>query len=70
MAKVDTEDRSLKLDLGTLPTKYIALCEFTAQMMGNTAKDIDEQVELFLRLTQFEVTETPPEDEEEVHLNG
>jgi hypothetical protein len=63
------EDKSLKLDLETLPTKYIALCEFTAQMMGNTAKDIDEQVELFLRLTQFEVTETPP-PEEEVHLNG
>ena len=52
-----------------LPTKYIALCEFTAQLMNNTAKDIDEQVELFIRLTQFEATETEP-PEEEVHLNG
>ena len=63
------EDRQLKLDLGLLPTKYIALCEFTAQLMNNTAKDIDEQVELFIRLTQFEATETEP-PEEEVHLNG
>mgnify|MGYP003153467176 FL=1 len=63
------EDRELKLDLATLPTKYIALCEFTAQLMNNTAKDIDEQVELFIRLTQFEATESEP-PEEEVHLNG
>ena len=63
------EDRQLKLDLATLPTKYIALCEFTAQLMNNTAKEIDEQVELFIRLTQFEATETEP-PEEEVHLNG
>ena len=66
------EDKSLQLDLETLPTKYIALCEFTAVMLGEgtTAKDVDGQVELFLRLTQFEVTESPHEDEEEVHLNG
>ena len=66
------EDKSLQLDLATLPTKYIALCEFTAQLMGNSAKDIDEQVELFLKLTQFEVSETPFDDDnkEEVHLNG
>ena len=63
------ENRQLKLDLATLPTKYIALCEFTAQLMNNTAKDIDDQVELFIRLTQFEATETEP-PEEEVHLNG
>ena len=63
------EDRQLKLDLAMLPTKYIALCEFTAQLMNNTAKDIDDQVELFIRLTQFEATETEP-PEEEVHLNG
>ena len=66
------EDKSLQLDLATLPTKYVALCEFTAQLMGDdkTAKDIDEQVELFLRLTNFEVTENPLDDNEEVHLNG
>ena len=67
------EDKSLQLDLATLPTKYIALCEFTAQLMGGdkTAKDIDEQVELFLRLTNFEVTESPLDDDnKEVHLNG
>ena len=65
------EDKSLQLDLATLPTKYIALCEFTAQLMGDdkTAKDIDEQVEMFLKLTQFEVSETPFDDKE-VHLNG
>ena len=63
------EDKSLQLDLATLPTKYIALCEFTAQLMGNSAKDIDKEVEMFLRLTQFEVSETPF-DNEEVHLNG
>ena len=63
------EDKSLQLDLETLPTKYIALCEFTAQLMNNTAKDIDDQVELFIRLTQFEATESEP-PEEEVHLNG
>ena len=66
------EDKSLQLDLETLPTKYIALCEFTAQLMGdgNTAQDIDKQVEMFLRLTNFEVSETPLDDNEEVHLNG
>ena len=66
------EDKSLKLDLETLPTKYIALCEFTAVMLGEgtTAKDVDGQVELFLRLTNFEVTENPLDDNEEVHLNG
>ena len=64
------KDKSLQLDLATLPTKYIALCEFTAQLMGNSAKDIDDQVEMFLRLTQFEVSETPFDNEEEVHLNG
>ena len=68
------EDKSLHLDLATLPTKYIALCEFTAQLMGDdkTAKDIDKQVELFLRLTNFEVSESPLDDDnkEEVHLNG
>ena len=64
------EDKSLQLDLATLPTKYIALCEFTAQLMGNTAKDVDKQVEMFLRLTNFEVTETPLDDNDEVHLNG
>ena len=66
-----TEDKSLQLDLETLPTKYIALCEFTAVLMGDgaTAKDIDKQVEMFLKLTNFEVNE---EDlpEVEVHLNG
>ena len=63
-----TEDKSLQLDLETLPTKYIALCEFTAVLMGDgaTAKDIDKQVETFIRLTSFEAEET----EEEVHLNG
>ena len=65
------EDKSLQLDLETLPTKYIALCEFTAVLMGDgaTAKDIDKQVEMFLKLTNFEVSE---EDlpEGEVHLNG
>ncbi len=66
------KDKSLQLDLATLPTKYIALCEFTAQLMGdgNTAQDIDKQVEMFLRLTNFEVTESPLDDNEEVHLNG
>ena len=67
------EDKSLQLDLATLPTKYIALCEFTAQLMGEgtTAKDIDKQVEMFLRLTNFEVTESPLDDDnKEVHLNG
>ena len=67
------EDKSLQLDLATLPTKYIALCEFTAQLMGDdkTAKDVDKQVEMFLRLTNFEVTETLLDDDnEEVHLNG
>ena len=67
------EDKSLQLDLATLPTKYIALCEFTAQLMGdgNTAQDIDKQVEMFLRLTNFEVSESPLDDDnEEVHLNG
>jgi hypothetical protein len=61
------EDKSLQLDLATLPTKYIALCEFTAQLMGDdkTAKDIDEQINLFLKLTQFEVSETPLDNEEE-----
>ena len=54
-----TEDKSLQLDLETLPTKYIALCEFTAVLMGDgaTAKDIDKQVEMFLKLTNFEVSE-------------
>ena len=68
------EDKSLQLDLATLPTKYIALCEFTAQLMGEgtTAKDVDKQVEMFLRLTNFEVSETLLDDDnkEEVHLNG
>ena len=65
------EDKSLQLDLETLPTKYIALCEFTAVLMGDgaTAKDIDKQVETFIKLTSFEVSE---EDllVGEVHLNG
>ena len=67
------KDKLLQLDLATLPTKYIALCEFTAQLMGDdtTAKDVDKQVEMFLRLTNFEVTETLLDDDnEEVHLNG
>ena len=65
------EDKSLQLDLETLPTKYIALCEFTAALMGEgaTAKDIDKQVEMFIRLTSFEASETEA-PEEEVHLNG
>ena len=62
-------DKTLKLDLVTLPTKYIALCEFTAQLMDSSAKDIDKQVELFIRLTSFEASETEV-PEEEVHLNG
>jgi len=63
------EDKHLKLNLATLPTKYIALCEFTGQMMNKSAKEIDEQVELFIVLTSFEATETDL-PEEEVHLNG
>ena len=65
------EDKSLKLDLETLPTKYIALCEFTAVLMGEgaTAKDIDKQVEMFIRLTSFEASEEEL-PEVEVHLNG
>ena len=66
-----SEDKHLQLDLATLPTKYIALCEFTAVLMGDgaTAKDIDKQVETFIKLTSFEVSE---EDllVGEVHLNG
>ena len=65
------EDKTLQLDLETLPNKYIALCEFTAVLMGDgaTAKDIDKQVETFIKLTSFEVSE---EDllVGEVHLNG
>ena len=68
------EDKSLQLDLATLPTKYVALCEFTAQLMGDdkTAKDVDKDVEMFLKLTNFEVSESPfdDDDNEEVHLNG
>ena len=66
-----TEDKSLQLDLETLPTKYIALCEFTAVLMGDgaTAKDIDKQVEMFLKLTNFEVSEEEL-PEVEIHLNG
>jgi len=54
-----------------LPTKYIALCEFTAVLMGDgaTAKDIDKQVEMFLKLTNFEVSEEEL-PEVEIHLNG
>jgi len=63
------EDKHLKLNLATLPTKYIALCEFAGQMMNKSAKEIDEQVELFIVLTSFEATETDL-PEEEVHLNG
>ena len=65
------EDKSLQLDLETLPTKYIALCEFTAVLMGEgaTAKDIDKQVEMFIRLTSFEASEEEL-PEVEVHLNG
>ena len=63
------EDKHLKLDLATLPTKYIALCEFAGQMMNKSAKEIDEQVELFIVFTNFEATETELL-EEEVHLNG
>jgi hypothetical protein len=64
-------NNTLQLDLESLPTKYIALCEFTAVMMGDntTAKDVDKQVEMFLTLTNFEATETNDPDEE-VHLNG
>ena len=58
------EDKSLQLDLETLPTKYIALCEFTGNLLNKSAKDIDEQGDLFLRLTQFEVSETPIDAEE------
>ena len=57
------EDKSLQLDLETLPTKYIALCEFTGNLLNKSAKDIDEQVELFLRLTNFEVNEMPIDKE-------
>ena len=56
-------DKTLQLDLVTLPTKYIALCEFTGNLMNKSAKDIDEQVELFLRLTNFEVNEMPIDEE-------
>ena len=56
-------DKTLQLDLATLPTKYIALCEFTGNLMNKSAKDIDEQVELFLRLTNFEVNEMPIDKE-------
>ena len=64
------EDKSLQLDLETLPTKYIALCEFTAVLMGEdtSAKDVDKQVEMFIRLTNFEVSEEM--SVVEVHLNG
>ena len=64
-------DKTLKLDLATLPTKYIALCEFTAVLMGDgtTAKDVDKQVEMFLTLTSFEVSEEEL-FEGEIHLNG
>ena len=62
-------DKSLQLDLATLPTKYIALCEFAAQLMDSSAKEVDEQVELFIMLTSFEASETEPL-EEEIHLNG
>ena len=55
--------KTLQLDLATLPTKYIALCEFTGNLMNKSAKDIDEQVELFLRLTNFEVNEMPIDNE-------
>ena len=65
------EDKSLQLDLETLPTKYIALCEFTAQLMDSSAKDIDSQVELFIMLTSFEVEASETDLlEGEVHLNG
>jgi hypothetical protein len=57
-------DKTLQLDLEMLPTKYIALCEFTGNLLNKSAKDIDEQVDLFLRLTQFEVSETPIDAEE------
>ena len=56
-------DKTLQLDLATLPTKYIALCEFTGNLLNKSAKDIDEQVELFLRLTNFEVNEMPIDNE-------
>ena len=64
-------DKTLQLNLATLPTKYIALCEFTAVLMGEdtTAKDVDKQVEMFLTLTRFEVSEEEL-SEGEVHLNG
>ena len=61
-------DKTLQIDLLTLPIKYIALCEFTASLMGDmTAHDIDKQIDIFIKLTEFQVEETP---EEEVHLNG
>jgi len=47
------------------------LCEFTAVLMGEgtTAKDVDKQVEIFLRLTDFRVS-VEEAHEGEVHLNG
>ena len=62
------KDKSLQLDLATLPTKYIALCEFTAQLMDCDAKFVDTQVESFIVNTNFEtVLYQEPEDGK---LNG
>ena len=56
-------DKSIQLDLETLPTKYIALCEFTAKLMDCDAKFVDTQVESFIVNTNFEtVLYQEPED--------
>ena len=47
-------DKTIQLDLATLATKYIALCEFTAKLMDCDAKYVDTQVESFIIDTNFE----------------
>jgi hypothetical protein len=62
-------DKSIQLDLETLPTKYIALCEFTAKLMDCDAKYVDTQVESFILDANFETVlyQVTPDDGK---LNG
>ena len=62
-------DKTLKLNLETLPAKYIALCKIMSEISEteDSIEEVDRKVELFIVETNFQALDV---GFEEVHLNG
>jgi len=52
----------ITLDLLSLPTKYLALCEILAELTASSIEEVNDSVDRYVEEGYFTLEELPPEE--------